>query len=264
MPSLVKLPTVQSLPLTRALALGVILATACVPAQSAQAAPAAFPKKAGKLAIASCPETAISSGGIPRTREYLQAVVKCLDKSWGTYVKRTRWTFRKPVVLYFEEPRSSVCGVPWPEHAAAFYCTERRTMVFPLTGRWIEDRTDLYPFKVVAHEYGHHLQSLAGVRRAYEARVRSERERQDELKRRYELQADCLAGVFLGSVWGSLDRTARDWETLVDATQGSGDDGDEYRSHGKGATRVYWLKRGYRALSPAACDTWSAPAAKVS
>ncbi|WP_246147781.1 neutral zinc metallopeptidase [Nonomuraea turkmeniaca] len=254
----------QSLPLTRALALGVILATACVPAQSAQAAPAAFPKKAGKLAIASCPETAISSGGIPRTREYLQAVVKCLDKSWGTYVKRTRWTFRKPVVLYFEEPRSSVCGVPWPEHAAAFYCTERRTMVFPLTGRWIEDRTDLYPFKVVAHEYGHHLQSLAGVRRAYEARVRSERERQDELKRRYELQADCLAGVFLGSVWGSLDRTARDWETLVDATQGSGDDGDEYRSHGKGATRVYWLKRGYRALSPAACDTWSAPAAKVS
>ena len=25
--------------------------------------------------------------------------------------------------------------------------------------------------------------------------------------RRYELQAECLAGVFMGSVWESLDRT---------------------------------------------------------
>jgi predicted metalloprotease len=255
---------VHSLRIKRALLLGAILAIACVPAQSAHAAPAPFPQKAGKLAITSCPETAISSGGIPRTREYLQGVVKCLDKSWAAYFKRTRWTFRKPVVLYFEEPQSTVCGVAWPEHAAAFYCTERGTLVFPLTGRWIEDRTDLYPFKVAAHEYGHHLQSLTGVRRAYEVRVRAEPVRQDELKRRYELQADCLAGVFLGSVWGSLDRTGRDWEALVDATRASGDDGDDYRSHGKGATRVYWLKRGYRALSPTACDTWSAPTAKVS
>ncbi|TMR99302.1 hypothetical protein EJK15_08235 [Nonomuraea basaltis] len=82
------------------------------------------------------------------------------------------------------------------------------------------------------------------------------------MQRRYELQADCLSGVFLGSVWGSLARAEPDWAALVDATRASGGD-DDYRSHGKRAGRVSWLKRGYQAVSPAACDTWSAPATKV-
>ncbi|WP_433431198.1 neutral zinc metallopeptidase [Nonomuraea sp. CA-141351] len=252
----------QFLPLKRALALVSILATVCVPAQVAHAAPvkSPFSKKAGKLGDTACPETAITYGGIPRTRQYLEAVVKCLDKSWAAYFERAGWAFHKPVVRYYEEPESTVCGVPWPEYAAAFYCTERGTLVFPLTGGWIENRTDLYPFKVAAHEYGHHLQSQLGVWRSYKARVRSDR--QGELKRRYELQADCLSGVFLGSVWDSLGRTERDWAALLDATRASGGE-DGYRSHGKGATRVYWLKRGYRAVSPSACDTWSAPASKV-
>ncbi|WP_223166316.1 neutral zinc metallopeptidase [Nonomuraea sp. SYSU D8015] len=58
---------------------------------------------------------------------------------------------------------------------------------------------------MAAHEYGHHLQSLVGIRRAFEERVRAARTGQDELKRRYELQADCL-----GSVWGSLSRSQRE------------------------------------------------------
>ncbi|MGW4962778.1 neutral zinc metallopeptidase [Nonomuraea sp. NPDC004186] len=263
LPPIVKLPSVQSLPLTRVLALVAVLAAVCVPAQIAHAAPVTSPfaKKAGKLRDTACPETAITYGGIPRAREYLAAVVKCLDTSWGAYFGRAGWSFGKPVVRYYEEPESTVCGVPWPEQAAAFYCMERGTLVFPLTGRWIEDRTDLYPFKVAAHEYGHHLQSRLGVWRQYKAKIPADR--QGELKRRFELQADCLSGVFLGSVWGSLRRGKDDWAALLDATRAGGDE-DGYRSHGKGATRVYWLQRGYRAVSPSACDTWSAPAAKVS
>lgn len=260
MSPLVKLPTVHSLPIKRPLV--AVLVIVSLPAFPAQASPdATFPR--GKPAAMSCPETPISSGGIPRTREYLETVLTCLDKAWAGYFRRAKREFRKPVVRYYEEPESTVCGVAWPEHAAAFYCTNRRTLVFPLTGRWIEDRTDLYPFKVAAHEYGHHLQSLLGIRRAFEERVRTRKPHREELKRRYELQADCLAGVFLGSVWRSLSRTRADWEELVEATRASGDDPD-YRSHGRGANRAYWLERGYRAVSPAACDTWAAPAARVS
>ncbi|NUP01710.1 MAG: metalloprotease-like protein, partial [Nonomuraea sp.] len=203
-----------------------------------------------KLARTACPETPISSGGIPRTREYLTTVVKCLDKSWAAYFKRTGRTFRKPVVRYYDEPVRKVCGGDWPENVAAFYCIGRNTLVLPLTGSWIEDRTDLYPFKVAAHEYGHHVQSLLGVRQGKDGR-------------RYELQADCLAGVFLGSVWPSLARTGQDWTALVDSTRASGDEDGEH-SHGTGPNRAHWLERGYRSVSPAACDTWSAPAAKVS
>ncbi|MFB4265066.1 neutral zinc metallopeptidase [Nonomuraea sp. GTA35] len=240
--------------------LSALLVIALLSPQSAHAATAPFPKKAGKLAVTACPERPLSSGGIPRTREYLDTVVKCLDKSWSAYVARTGLRFERPAVRHAEE--GTVCGVPIAD-VDAFYCHPAKTLVFPLTGRWIEGRTDLYPFKVAAHEYAHHLQTLTGVRRSYEARHRAEPDTRGELRRRFELQADCLAGVFMGSVRASLARTGEDWSALYETVRASGDDGDR-RSHGKGAGRAYWFRRGTTTLSPAACDTWSAPAAKVS
>ncbi len=248
---------------------GAVLVVTCLavllPAAVAQAAPYRDPlARTGKLAVGSCTEPAIVQGGIPRTREYLTAVLKCLDKSWSAHLARARLPFRKPAVRFYEAPEHRVCGVPWPQDAAAFYCTNRGRLVFPLTGHWIEDRTDLYPLKVAAHEYGHHVQSLTGIRARYESAVRAGKEPQAELSRRYELQADCLSGVFLGSVWRSLDRTDRDWAALLEATRASGDDADGHRGHGSGATRARWLKRGYQTLSPSACDTWSAPSRALS
>ncbi|MFF0306241.1 neutral zinc metallopeptidase [Streptosporangium sp. NPDC004379] len=220
----------------------------------------------GRLAAAPCPEPPLVDGGIPRGREYLTAVMRCLDRSWSGHFARAGLRFRAPAVRFYEEPAERVCGVPWPAGAAAFYCTERATVVFPLTGEWIEGRTDLYPLKVAAHEYGHHLQSLTGVRARYEARVRVERARRAELGRRYELQADCLSGVFLGSVRRSLFRTARDWEALAEAVRAGGDSGDDGdpRTHGTGAHRGRWFDRGLHAVSPSACDTWAAPSSAVS
>lgn len=237
--------TVHS-PAPRALVVLVALSVLAVVLQAGPAEAAAAPR----LGRSACPETPMSSGGIPRSREYLTAIMKCLDRSWSAYFKRTGRTFRKPVVRYYDEPVREVCGLAWPAHAAAFYCIGRDTLVLPLTGGWIEGRADLYPFKVAAHEYGHHVQSLLGVRKGTQSR-------------RYELQADCLAGAFLGSVWPSLSRTRQDWTALLDATRAAGDEGEEH-THGTGANRVRWLDRGYRAVSPAACDTWSAPASRVS
>ncbi|GAA2888057.1 hypothetical protein GCM10010517_51970 [Streptosporangium fragile] len=244
-----------------------LLVTVFLTALPSGTAQADSPKKSlvktGKLAVTSCPEPPIIDRGIPRTREYLAAAVKCLNTSWSAHFARAGLRFRTPTVRFYEEPERRVCGVRWPVNAAAFYCTEKATLVFPLTGHWIEDRTDLYPLKVAAHEYGHHLQSLTGIRDDYEARVRSDRTRQAELGRRYELQADCLSGVFLGSVRGSLPRTGQDWEALSEAIRASGDEGD-HRTHGSGASRVRWFERGYRAVSPAACDTWTAAPSRVS
>ncbi|GAA2359147.1 hypothetical protein GCM10010404_10410 [Nonomuraea africana] len=218
----------------------------------------------GRLRAASCPEPPLISGGIPRSKEYLTAIVRCMDAGWSAHLRRAGLRYRAPTVLYVEEPRDTVCGLPWPGGAAAFYCTERATLVFTLEGPWIEGRTDLYPLKVAAHEYGHHVQQQAGVRSAYERLVRGRKGDQAELGRRYELQADCLAGVFAGSVWRSLGRSPADWTALVETVRASGDEPDGRHSHGKGAGRAYWLQRGYAARSPSACDTWSAPSAKVS
>lgn len=249
---------------TRSLSAVLLLGVLLAPAAPAQAAPFKDPfARSGKPAAMSCREPELMHGGVPLAREYLTAILKCLDASWKAYFAADRRAFRKPGVRFYEDPERRVCGVPWPEGASAFYCTNRRVLVFPLTGDWIENRTDLYPMKVAAHEYGHHLQSLTGIRRHFEARVKAAPSRRMELNRRYELQADCLSGVFLAAVWRSLDRTGEDWETLLDAVRATGDYRDR-RSHGEGRTRVRWLRRGFQASTPAVCDTWSAPASSVS
>ncbi|WP_240197739.1 neutral zinc metallopeptidase [Nonomuraea lactucae] len=247
---------------TRATAQGAGRAAALAPPVHGARVPRPF-AGSGELAAASCPEPPLIRGNVPRTREYLTVMLKCLDASWSRHFARAGLPYRKPVARFYEDPEPRVCGVRWPSSASAFYCTERGTLVFLLAGWWVEGRTDLYPLKVAAHEYGHHLQSLTGLRRHYEARARADRARQPELARRYELQADCLSGVFVGGVWRSLSRTGGDWAAVVEATRASGDD-DGHRSHGKGTNRAYWLKRGFTTRSPAACDTWTAPAARVS
>ncbi len=218
----------------------------------------------GRLRAASCPEPPLVAGGIPRPKEYLVAVTKCLDRGWAAHFKRAKLPYHPPKILYVDEPMDRVCGVRWPGGAAAFYCTGRATLVFPLQGQWIDGRTDLYPLKVAAHEYGHHVQQRAGIRAAYERLVRARGHDQAELGRRYELQADCLSGVFAGSVRRSLGRSEQDWTALAGAVRAAGDDPEGPRSHGSGSSRVSWFKRGLSAVSPAACDTWSAPSSKVS
>ncbi|GAT70104.1 metalloprotease-like protein [Planomonospora sphaerica] len=256
--------TVRVAPGAAQAASGTVRAEASAGRPAAENAPVRNPfAGTGRLAATSCPEPPITEGGIPRTREYLAAAVKCLDRAWSAHFSRAGLRFRAPAVRFHEELPEYVCGVKNP-HVDALYCIERATLVFPLTGMWIEDRTDLYPLRTAAHEYGHHLQSLTGIRRAYEARAgRGRGSEAAELKRRYELQADCLAGVFLGGVRHSLARTGRDWEALSDTLRARGDD-PGYRTHGTGANRVRWFRRGLDTVSPAACDTWSAPPSRVS
>lgn len=222
--------------------------------------------KSGKVAVGKCTEPPLIDGGVPLPRGYLKAIMGCLNRTWSAHLKRTGQRFRPPVVRFYDRPRERVCGgIKWPVGAAAFYCVDRATVVFPLFGPWLEGRTDLYPMATAAHEYGHHLQSLTDIRAHYEKTAHASRSsaRRAELRRRYELQADCLSGVFLGAVRRSLSRTAEDWEALTDMVRASGDD-PSYRSHGSGANRVRWFTKGLRTRSPAACDTWSAPASQVS
>ena len=81
---------------------------------------------------------------------------------------------------------------------------------------------------VVAHEVGHHVQSIRGA--------------PDEILRR-ELHADCLAGV-----WGKAAGIP------LPPMWAYGEDAE----HGTAAQRVKWLNEGYRSARPSDCDAiWS-------
>jgi predicted metalloprotease len=118
---------------------------------------------------------------------------------------------------------------------------------------------------VIAHEVGHHVQSLTGVlERAQRAQQRLSSAEGNALQVLVELQADCYAGV-----WGGRNRDRLepgDIEEGLTAASAIGDDAlqmqtqgrvmPESFTHGSSAQRMQWLRRGLETADPAACDTF--------
>ncbi len=126
---------------------------------------------------------------------------------------------------------------------------------------------------VLAHEYGHHVQTLTGasqqVQRAQQqAGSKAEGNRYSVA---LELQADCYAGVWARNApaasGGQVALEPGDLEAGMKTAQAIGDDALQRRgggrvspesfTHGSSAQRVEWLQRGYQTGDPAACDTFS-------
>ena len=122
---------------------------------------------------------------------------------------------------------------------------------------------------VMAHEFGHAVQARTGIlysEKAWESRVGSSQA--DEFSRRTEVQADCFAGEFIGSVSESLALTPSDTDGLSQMFYAFGDDvltGDSsYRgSHGHGTNRREWFQDGLDDRSLATCNAFTAADSRV-
>ena len=125
----------------------------------------------------------------------------------------------------------------------------------------------------IAHEFGHHLQTLLGTtQRVESARQQSERQA-NRASVAPELQADCFAGVWAANAAaasnGKVAPEPGDLEQGLRTATAIGDDTLQRRStgrvvperftHGSAAQRVEWLKRGYQSGDPATCDTFGNP-----
>ncbi|RCG30531.1 metalloprotease-like protein [Sphaerisporangium album] len=216
----------------------------------------------GPLPRTSCPEQPVEAGDVASVKRYLMPLVTCLDAVWTTHFKKAGLPFTKPTVRFITKPQRA-CGEKWGKYVQAIYCNPTHEIVFLLDKSIMNDPEDLFLMDVIAHEYGHHVQNAAGMWKAYDRLTGRNRAEFNEQTRRHELQAECLAGAFIGSVWGSLDRTTDDWRTLLDADRRSGDETTDVRDHGKGRNIANWLNRGFKTAGPSACNTWIAGAPMV-
>ncbi|GIH91060.1 hypothetical protein Psi01_16900 [Planobispora siamensis] len=215
----------------------------------------------GTLAVP-CPERPTGRGAEAAER-YLLAVTRCLDASWSAYMGRAGLPFGRPGIGIMTK-RCPICGKEWKAPSTGRYCNQYQ-WIYVLAGESAQqDPANLVTLHLLAHEYAHHVQNRAGMWAVYSTMRAGGTQGSRERNRRYELQADCLAGVFLGSVWRSQKRTGTQWKRLLGVVGDSGDDTLGSRSHGSGRNRVAWLKRGFVSVSPGACNTWTAPAAQVS
>jgi predicted metalloprotease len=218
--------------------------------------------RSGDLRPSQCTERQVKPNDVPAAKRYLTTIVNCLNRSWAAHFARAGLPFAKARIGFITKPRR-FCETAWID-ASARYCDDERRFLVLLDRDLLSEPSDLFLFDVAAHEFGHHLQNLTGMGRAFDRHPYQGKSELNEQLRRYELQAECLAGVFIRSAWESLDRTTQDWETLLDIDRNSGDEQSEHRTHGKGRTIAAWLDKGFRSGSPAACNTWTVPSARVS
>lgn len=122
---------------------------------------------------------------------------------------------------------------------------------------------------VIAHEVGHHVQTLLGISpqvRQAQAQAGSQAQAND-LSVRQELQADCFAGLWARH---NHERTGflqkGDLEEAMDAAEKIGDDYLQHKSHGHAVPdsfthgtsrqRQTWFYKGFETGDVAACDTF--------
>ena len=125
---------------------------------------------------------------------------------------------------------------------------------------------------VIAHEVGHHIQTITGISdRVRQEQGRASEEQANAIQVRMELQADCYAGI-----WAATARTpsgqpvieAGDVEEAMRAAHGIGDDTlmrqagqapvESMFTHGSSEQRMRWLRRGLESGDYRQCDTFNA------
>lgn len=238
-------------------------ATAAYPVRSAALTGNAL-YRTGAAPAGHCPEPEITAGSAASAKRYLLPLQQCLTRYWSERFKKAGLDFSAPRVRFITRPqRTAACG-KWPKNVQGLYCHGSRTLVLLLDRNVLRDPGDLYLLHLLGHEYGHHVQNRSGIWRAYDRLPYRSKAEYLEQERRLELQADCFAGAFIGSIWQSLDRSAADWRELLDVLRESGDEQFKVRDHGKGRNQAWWTHRGFTAKSPAACNTWSASSSQVS
>ena len=122
---------------------------------------------------------------------------------------------------------------------------------------------------VIAHEVGHHLQTLLGTERRVRALQRRDPAQENHLSVRLELQADCYAGVWAHSTQQRNLLERGDVDEGLAAAAAVGDDrlqrgagarvNPESWTHGSAQQRAAWFRKGLNTGDVNQCDTFSLP-----
>jgi predicted metalloprotease len=205
--------------------------------------------------------------------EFVSVVLRDTEETWGQIFSERGSAYEPPTLVLFTEATHTGCGVGQAV-MGPFFCPNDRTVYLDLSFFHELDTRfgapgDFAQAYVVAHEVGHHVQTMTGLSsRVQDLRNRAQSERQaNALSVRMELQADCYAGVWghFADRRGLLERG--DAEEGLNAAAAIGDDrlqrqsqgrvAPESFTHGSSEERQRWLSRGLDSGKPEACDTFA-------
>jgi uncharacterized protein len=179
---------------------------------------------------------------------------------WGKIFAENGLTYKNPKLVLFRGSVNTACGGA-SSASGPFYCPGDQKVYMDLA--FFEELKTKFGAKggdfaiayVIAHEIGHHIQTLLGT----SAKMRQEQEGKSEaeankLSVALELQADFYAGVWAHYNEKNLD--PGDIDEALSAANAVGDDAIQSKmqghvvpdsfTHGTSEQRMYWFKKGFK------------------
>ncbi|MDP9044585.1 MAG: zinc metallopeptidase [Pseudomonadota bacterium] len=207
--------------------------------------------------------------------KFVRQVLRSTEQVWTAVFQQSGKTYQPPRLRLFSNSYPTGCG-QGEAAMGPFYCPADHIVYldmnfFSVMSQRLGAPGQFAQAYVVAHEVGHHVQSLLGITDKVDAaRQRSSEAQANAVSVRVELQADCFAGV-----WAKLSQAQQGWrleqgdiETALNAASQIGDDNlqrkargtvvPETFTHGTSAQRVGWFKRGFESGVPDQCNTFAA------
>jgi len=203
--------------------------------------------------------------------QFVSFVLDDTQKTWDQILpQQAGMPYRHAKLVLFRNYTQSGCG--GAESATGpFYCPGDEKVYIDL-GFYDELKQrfgapgEFAQAYVLAHEIGHHVQKIIGVESKVRQMQQGNRQLQNALSVKMELQADCLAGVWAHSTQQRDLLEQGDVESALGAAAAVGDDRLQKMSaghvspdsftHGSSAQRMQWFQNGFRSGSIASCNTF--------
>lgn len=195
--------------------------------------------------------------------EFVNALLVDNEDVWTKIFKENGWNYEAPKLVLFSGQVQTACGGA-SSASGPFYCPGDRKVYMDMTffeelkSKFGAEGGDFAVAYVVAHEIGHHVQTLLGT----SAKMRKMQEGLSEaeankLSVALELQADFYAGV-----WTHYNEEMNkilepgDIEEALSAANAVGDDAIQKKmqgqvvpdsfTHGSSEQRMFWFKKGLK------------------
>lgn len=196
-----------------------------------------------------------------------QAFIKTLladnEDVWSRIFEENNLNYKKPNIVLFNSRVQTACGNASSD-SGPFYCPGDQKVYMDLTffeelkTKFGAQGGDFATAYVIAHEIGHHVQTLLGtstkMRQMQEGKTKAQA---NKLSVALELQADFYAGV-----WTHYNQQMNnmledgDLEEALSAAHAVGDDAIQSKmqgrivpesfTHGTSEQRKYWFMKGYK------------------
>lgn len=210
-----------------------------------------------------------------QNRAFVATILGETEDVWGEIFIAAKAQYQQPKLVLFSGAIETACGGA-SSASGPFYCPGDHkvyldTSFFDEMHAKLGGGGEFAEAYVIAHEVGHHVQTLMGISEQINAARRAGQKLTGDggLSVRQELQADCYAGV-----WANHSQQRHQWlepgdiEQAMNTATAIGDDRLQKQSqgqvvpdaftHGTSEQRVRWFKAGFETGAVGSCDTFKA------